>query len=271
MFSLMRGLSDALGQCKWLLFSRSQRPKSHLSHLDRASRGPYGSIKLLCTGNWYGALPALGALFMVVTVAVNPFMQQLIRYQLRDVEQGAALIPVAYDHGRSSGNALIEVAASIGFLSSLYFRFNVTASCSSGNCTWPPYQTLGVCSSCADLTERIKRTTSSDPATYHSQYPAPYRYYLPTGFELSLDEDPRSQPYRCSMNISTTEHMYNQSYGHPRDGTHMGVAPQDLSVSYFDRGGSIIDLFVLRLRNAIISSENAPLAQECLLQYCVKT
>ena len=267
MFTLMNPLGGALGQCKWLLFSRSQRPLSHLGHIDGASRGPYGSIKLFYRRNWYGTLPALGALLMVVTLAVNPFIQQLIHYRFRDVEQSAALLPVAYDYGPSgvggffAANLTMKAAAYAGIVSPLDSTFNMTSSCPSGNCTWPPFQTLGVCSSCTNLTDQIKRVPIA-PQYYEGGGPS--NFHLPNGFNLTTKETINTQGLTY-MNVSTTAHMYSESYSTVDDFTF-----NNLSIAYTERGSLMIDIFVLRLRGLSNSGDDVTFAQECALQYCVK-
>jgi hypothetical protein len=267
MFTLMNPLGGALGQCKWLLFSRSQRPLSHLGHIDGASRGPYGSIKLFYRRNWYGTLPALGALLMVVTLAVNPFMQQLIHYRFRDVEQGAALLPVAYDYGPSgvggffAANLTMKAAAYAGIVSPLDSTFNMTSSCPSGNCTWPPFQTLGVCSSCTNLTDQIKSVPIA-PENFNGAGPS--NFHLPNGFNLTTKETLNSQGL-THMNVSTTAHMYSETYSTVDDFT-----LNNLSIAYTERGSLMIDIFVLRLRGLSNAGDDVIFAQECVLQYCVK-
>lgn len=188
MFTLMNPLGAALGQCKWLLFRREDRPLPHLSHLDGASRGPYGCIKLFGRLKYYGLLPSVGALLVIVTLAVNPFMQQLIRYRFRDIELGTASLPVAYDYGSTgvggffAANITMKAAAYSGFFSPVDSTFNVTSHCPSGNCTWPPFQSLGVCGSCEDLTPLIE-TIPIAPEYFPGGGPANFK--LPNGFIMT--------------------------------------------------------------------------------------
>lgn len=267
MFTLMNPLGGALGQCKWLLFSRSGRSLSHLAHLDGASRGPYGSIKLFYKGNWYGSLPSVGALLMVVTLTVNPFMQQLIHFQFRDVRQGVALLPAAFDYGPTgvggffAANLTMKAAAYAGIVSPLDSTFNMTSSCPSGNCTWPAFQTLGVCSSCTNLTDQVKRLPI-DPESFEGGGPS--NFYLPNGSNLTTKETIHSQGLTF-MDVSTTAHMYSERYRTVNDFTF-----NNLSIAYADRGSLIIDLLILRLRGLSNSGDDVTFAQECVLQYCVK-
>ncbi|KAI1314074.1 hypothetical protein F5Y03DRAFT_402311 [Xylaria venustula] len=53
-------------------------------------------------------------------------------------------------------------------------NFTATAYCSSGNCTWEPYESLGVCNTCEDITDMLKATELDDQTEYQ----------LPNGFGL---------------------------------------------------------------------------------------
>jgi hypothetical protein len=269
MFTLMNPLGAALGQCKWLLFRRENRPLSHLSHLDGASRGPYGCIKLFGRWKYYGPLPSIGALLIIVTLAVNPFMQQLIRYQFRDVERGTAFLPVAYDYGSTgvggffAANITMKAAAYSGFFSPMESKFNVTSHCPSGNCTWPPFQSLGVCGSCEDLTPRIERLPIA-PESFSGGGPSNFR--LPNGFSMTTKTTLKDKHSGLVyMNISTTASMYSNLYSTIDDFTLNNV-----SIAFPDRGSLMIDFFALRLRGLSNSGDNVTFAKECVLQYCVK-
>jgi hypothetical protein len=206
---------------------------------------------------------------MVVTLAVNPFMQQLIHYRFRDVKQGAALLPVAYDYGPTgvggffAANLTMKAAAYAGIVSPLETKFNMTSNCPSGNCTWPAFQTLGVCSSCTNLTDQIKRQTI---AAQHFDGGGPSNFYLPNGSNLTTKETLDSRGGLTYMNVSTTARMYSQTYRTVDDFTF-----NNMSVAYADRGSLIIDLVALRLRGLSNSGDNITVAHECMLQYCVKT
>lgn len=46
--SLLFAVSECIAQWKWILFSRAaRRPLIDFEHIDRASRGPLGSVKVL--------------------------------------------------------------------------------------------------------------------------------------------------------------------------------------------------------------------------------
>jgi hypothetical protein len=267
MFTLMNPLGGALGQCKWLLFSRSQRTLSHLGHIDGASRGPYGSIKLFYRRNWYGTLPALGALLMVVTLAVNPFLQQLIHYQFRDVEQGSALLPVSYDYGsiwrgwflrRKSHHESCGVRRGRQPFG-LDIQHDLILS------EWQLYLATVPNPWCLQQLhephDQIKRVPIE---LQYFDGGGPSNFHLPNGFTLTTKEILTSQGLTY-MNITTTAHMYSEAYSTVDDFTF-----NNLSIAYAERGSLMVDILVLRLRGLTNSGDDVTFAQECVLQYCVK-
>lgn len=265
----MNPLGAALGQCKGLLFCREDRPLLHLSHLYGASRGPYGCIKLFGMRKYYGLLPSVGALLMIVTLAVNPSMQQLIRYRFRDIEQGIAFLPVTYDYGSTgvggffAANITMKAAAYSGFSSPIKTDFNVMSSCPSGNCTWPHFQSLGVCGSCEDLTPQIERVPIG-PEYISGGGPSNFR--LPNGFSMTTKTTLKDEHSPLTyMNISTIASMYSNLYSTIDDFT-----LNNISIAFSDRGSLLIDFFALRLRGLSNSGDNVTFAKECVLQYCVK-
>lgn len=51
---LLLAVAEALSQCKWIAFAKSRRRLIDFETINQASRGPFGSVKLLFTRN--GAL-----------------------------------------------------------------------------------------------------------------------------------------------------------------------------------------------------------------------
>ncbi|KAF7714310.1 Uncharacterized protein PECH_000438 [Penicillium ucsense] len=76
--------TQCLAQLKWLWFRQKNR-LSDLTLLDDASRGPVGAFKVL-----YSFLPrhlvTFGCVILVLAVATDPFVQQVISIQMRSVD-----------------------------------------------------------------------------------------------------------------------------------------------------------------------------------------
>lgn len=121
--------------------------------LDDASKGPLGSI-MIFFGHTALSLCSIGAVVVVLGLAYDPFVQQLVGYpsrlsqiSLEATVQQAYAIDVAGD-----GLAVPNYVYS-GLFGDPE-AFTQTTSCPTGNCTWAPFQSVGWCSSCGPMLER---------------------------------------------------------------------------------------------------------------------
>ena len=101
-------VGEALAQWKWLWFSRKSRPLGDFDSIDDASRGTRGSFLLLWeTKGW--SLAAIGAWIAVLSLATEPFIQQLVTFRdtVMFADSPGAQIPFArsWDGGSSSGSS----------------------------------------------------------------------------------------------------------------------------------------------------------------------
>ena len=73
--------TESIGQAKWLLFRKQSRNLADFKTIDEASRGPWGAFQLLHRF-WDGRtiLPSAGAFIVLVSLAVDPFIQQISSY-----------------------------------------------------------------------------------------------------------------------------------------------------------------------------------------------
>ncbi|KAI1077392.1 hypothetical protein F5B20DRAFT_552313 [Whalleya microplaca] len=161
-------LQNGLSQLKWIRFKESRAPLTDMEIFDEASRGTWGSLKLLVTarGGWLGSF---GAIVAIITLALGPFAQQVVTYQSRSVEshEGASVNRALNYTGALPGNN-----TSTGFVPVLPLKSAVynglfaengrpsaalSFECRSGNCSWDSYETLGVCHECVDLTPFIEQ------------------------------------------------------------------------------------------------------------------
>ncbi|CEL03697.1 hypothetical protein ASPCAL04843 [Aspergillus calidoustus] len=148
--SLIFVTSTAIGQLKWIWY----RQRHHLQDMllfDDASRGPLGSLLILFRyKSW--SLVSLGALITVLSLAFDPFMQQLLSYPLREAPSDSALASVhqctTYEPGPQDDFGLRK-ATNAGIWTD---KFELDPMCESGNCTWPAFSSVGICSVCEDIT-----------------------------------------------------------------------------------------------------------------------
>jgi hypothetical protein len=131
-------------------------------------------------------------MILVLTVATDPFIQQVltIKDQLVTTSEPASISVCDtnayddYDEGSGPGGQTLPLQ-SLGAVYSGLFQYqgenrqSSLMACSSGNCTFEPYQSLEVCSECANITDllnggRVSLNESDQSVSY-------YNYILPNG------------------------------------------------------------------------------------------
>ncbi|KAJ5588442.1 hypothetical protein N7537_011120 [Penicillium hordei] len=244
--------TESLSQLKWSWFNQGNK-LSDLALLDAASRGPAGALIAL----FYFVprhLITFGCLILVITAATDPFVQQVMGIQGRSVPTHLnASIQVCNsslytDFGEGAGPGMNKVPLpTIGAIYSGIFQEqtpnskNPLVECATGNCTFAPYQSLGICSRCANITDLL---TLQKAAGVTSQQ-ATYKYKLPNDFT-----------FQTSM---TGTYLMNSTY----------LAPL---VSLNTTGlASILNFTAITSSGYGVPPAVAVSATECSLHFCVDT
>nr|KAK5444628.1 hypothetical protein LTR18_004332 [Exophiala xenobiotica] len=163
---MMLPVGSALSQEAWLWFSgtgQTGKVSSRLQDLERsdaASRGAWGSLVLLFVSR-RRYLAYFGALVTILSLAFGTFTQQLISYSMYPIPSSHAdllpgNIPQAETWQNFTGNPA-EGAMSIPLTmkAAIYNGMlsegvqPITATCPTGNCTWPVTPSLAVCGECS--------------------------------------------------------------------------------------------------------------------------
>jgi len=173
--SLMLPVSEALGQLKWNWFQGRSKKMWDFELFDNASRGPWGSLMLLVHTKGT-TLAALGAAITIFVMAMEPFFQQVVRYPQVTVPLSQnSSIPRVIQYEPHFTKILrnktetispdLDISATIDkfffdfgtpqFKVGNATRAEIPLSCPSSDCTWEPYETLGVCSECADVADML--------------------------------------------------------------------------------------------------------------------
>lgn len=154
--SLLLAVAGAISQLKWCWFTSKSRDLGDIQEFDDASRGPWGSLTLLFSAH-FRSLASLGALITLLTLAYDPFVQQVLKYPVREISQasddvstGQALVFFPDVNTPAFGNAL---HAGIWSDEAAFVR---DPSCPSGNCNWPIFKSVGWCTKCENVTTRIE-------------------------------------------------------------------------------------------------------------------
>lgn len=237
--SMLLAVAAGMSQLKWHHFQGGPpRPLQELDVFDEASRGPWGAMAFLWRMRRRGATVAamVGAFVMLSSLTMDPLAQQIIAFRTRYVPRDGSMawmtISKSYDHSQSGtgkqsitntercASRLIVVTAtsSFDFQSSIVaglidLPLSFTYSCATGNCTWPVFTTLGVCSSCRNVTaettdERIV-LQAVDPSKNESGTDAVrHLYRTPSGIFLNA-----TAPWRIKTSLGRGDATYESGYG----------------------------------------------------------
>jgi hypothetical protein len=184
--ALLLPAAEALGQLKWSWFQGSESKKMwDFEIFDSASRGPWGCFLLLLRTRGR-SLAALGAAITIFAMILDPFFEQLV-YNTKqwELQASASLIPkvTRYEAMNVKEFREVEVEGNITStepmitvdmgIDAIVYKFvfeggveeiqvgnstrpEIPITCPTSNCTWEPYDTLGVCSKCADVADMLE-------------------------------------------------------------------------------------------------------------------
>lgn len=180
--ALVLVIGEAISQLKWQWFQDPKQRQGQLigmQRFDAASRGPLGSL-MIVIHHRAQSLVSLGAAIIILLLAFDPFMQQILSYpvhptmdtsttasafapQLRGfILQDNPGTPIIELDGNTLGDELDD-----SFTQGFFSRqdFSVPPHCSSGNCTWNEFSSVGICSSCSDMTSTVLLDCKLPPRT----------------------------------------------------------------------------------------------------------
>ena len=169
--ALLLPLANGLSQVKWLWYRDSTLGKGRSQKLinfqrfDDASRGPWGALQMLFHVI-RSPLAIVGCVTMATAFLFDPFVQQTLAYPIRTVNSGTAEIlrTNTYtddDPFSSAGGTNIspstKAAAYDGLLLDDMHKASssISPTCSTGNCTFKEYTSLGICSHCLNTTSEL--------------------------------------------------------------------------------------------------------------------
>ncbi|KAK8016655.1 hypothetical protein PG993_014844 [Apiospora rasikravindrae] len=169
-------LSSGIAQLQWRWFA-TRRPLHDAIRYDEATRGPWGSLQIIWAHRLRQPLTALGALLMVLAIAIEPFVQQIPRTVDCSIymDREEATIPrtnVFGDYPSADTDNRLGAPYNSGVLdlrSAVFDGVRSTgvdpvAQCTTGNCTFPTnFTTLGICHQCNDISSQVTVDSSCLP------------------------------------------------------------------------------------------------------------
>lgn len=167
--AFMVPVSVAISQAQWNWFNRAKpQPLYDFHVIDQASRGPWGSLVLLWRFR-FRHIVAWGALLVAISASTSPVTQLAIDYPSREVAApGEKAVTHATWDLNSPRDRIIRLASkavsmsffldSTGFEDPLSYATAAPGgvSCSTGNCTFGRYQSLGVCMKMTNISSHLR-------------------------------------------------------------------------------------------------------------------
>ncbi|KAJ5627440.1 hypothetical protein N7528_004867 [Penicillium herquei] len=204
--ALLVPITACLGQLKWNLYRRSASLE-YMQAIDEASRGSFGSFQILgrvLLGSKMGILTFCGAFLTILSLAVDPFAQQILSFPLRPTRSSNDTAFIQYAHNYSSGVAsYFDSSGGATGLSPLLPRAilsglalsntSLQPECSSGSCSYPKFVSLGVCGQCKNVTEQTTQVCQGSALEKEgsswvlSDTSITCNYTSPSGFNTSLN------------------------------------------------------------------------------------
>ena len=185
---MLLAVAESLTQLKWRHFERS-RPLSHFQAFDDASKGPFGAIQLIWKTRGTAFLASIGALIVLLSLAMDPFAQQILAFPNRLVPETTARhahadIAIARKWGNIGNSTPVDMGYPMqrAVYGGLFSDSEPTLwNCPTGNCTFDSFDTLGVCQSCSDISTRTRLVCQkwNGPITNNTDYEC--WYHSPSG------------------------------------------------------------------------------------------
>lgn len=304
--ALILPVSEALGQLKWSWFQGHSKTMWDFEIFDNASRGPWGAFLLLIRTKGR-ALAALGAVITLFSLALDPFFQQVVDFPDRWTLRGVGSIPKVvyytpqYLPDYRAGIRQAQYDPDFFAVAKKFFYENGTQSipigngtraempinCPTGNCTWAPYKSLGVCSKCSDVSEMLTfacLNTTVDwvgnltGAGTESKYPngTMCGYFLNVETETKLPilmsgyltDSVQSAAGTASKGEALLTRVLPLT-------TRLTMRPvlNNGSIRFKDVRNPLLDAIIVSSANGLqgVLRNETPVAHECVLSLCVKT
>ncbi|KAK8123020.1 hypothetical protein PG984_011690 [Apiospora sp. TS-2023a] len=265
--------ASAIGQLQWTWFA-SRRPLYDVVRLDAAGRGAWGSCIWICTNHLKQPLITLGASILILSMALDPFIQQII-HPVNCMSSSGGLKQATLPRTNlffpsEAGYYAKDLRNKAGLGDSLrkalvYYTPDVEPNCASGNCTFSrQFGTMGFCSSCRDSSTEIHFETICLANGSENGKNTTYRIETPTSFN------------ECSNKSSMVSRLPQHYYFYPWDNITDYSTPKGpseigdvstLSSSFFPHLPGVFnsELFKMALKNDTVDGTEQNIVIQTLM------
>ncbi|KEQ62447.1 uncharacterized protein M437DRAFT_49628 [Aureobasidium melanogenum CBS 110374] len=201
--TVLLAVAAAVSQGKWNLFKEDPHPIDLFQAIDQASRGGMGSLRAIWNRN-VGFTVSFGSCLIVMSLVFQPMIQATIsNYGALSDDGPQAVVGStsnltggylylckgsfltsqrpkltlriaknlsgpSYVLLRTHASSGLQTAIAAGFAASQQSKaIQLEWTCQTGNCTWPLYSSLAVCSECHDVSKLlVRRNKTGWPQAY---------------------------------------------------------------------------------------------------------
>ncbi|KAM7185982.1 Protein of unknown function (DUF3176) domain containing protein [Naviculisporaceae sp. PSN 640] len=213
--AMMVIVASCLDQLKWRHIQLKARPLQHIQIFDDASRGPWGSLVMLTRVKMGSVLGWALALITVAALAFEPSAQNILDFQLQNVEltNVTAEMSIARQYFSKAfpqdphGNYLDRMitpdlphfqGAMLNGLTGQVPRPNFDCPSPAVNCTWPTFKSLGICVTFRNVTEGVTRNCTDPDNDFRQNC----RYLNISGWEEWDTQTSDPDEYRPTLNYT---------------------------------------------------------------------
>lgn len=198
--ALLMPVAQAISELKWVWFATGSRVLGDIGEFDLASRGPRGSLRFLFRFP-HNKLACLGAVITLLSLGTDTLTQLVVQtYDCLDNQAGAASLNrtnnyTAYDsQSSSSPNYILDSAMYFALFQGILSppvndSSSLPHTCASGYCQFPNngiYSSLGLCSSVANITDKIVFNSQYDLQIANSMVNLTYHVWTFSVAEINL-------------------------------------------------------------------------------------
>jgi hypothetical protein len=158
--------AEGIGQLKWQWLSK-QRPLSDLTVYDGATRGPWGSTKLLWMAKWRDLLALLAAFLTVASLGIDSFTQAVVSFHpcttLTSAVPSISRINSFFTTGvfGAFNPTWVDRAIEASYDNPASILPDYTCPADFCNFT-KPYHSVGICSKCFDVSDQVQTGCADD-------------------------------------------------------------------------------------------------------------
>ncbi|KAJ4409983.1 hypothetical protein N0V82_009351 [Gnomoniopsis sp. IMI 355080] len=296
--ALAYAIGSCLAQEKWNWYKKRPDSLAGFERFEQASRGPWGSLWLILWINvrhW----AVLGAIVTIVLLAFEPFLQAVVSFggkldggagssgslphapRLAWVQRldagvytdvGGAAAALMLPDGETVALSTFSSQPEMSMVAALYAGFGSgeassvglapSYSCASGNCTWAPFTSLGVCSACNDVSSHLVKAMKNGTNLGTLNNPG----------VMSIDGmfESYSLPY-----VNLTNYISDQRFGVEAYMAAQGISNPGLTLSFQDMRTLIAAVGIIKAdpsyeQGGTAWNETKVTATECAMYYCAK-